>query len=40
LDDHISYSGTSTSEEDIEPFMNPNFDLPPKTIVTALDQGR
>jgi hypothetical protein len=40
LDSHISYSRTSTSREDIEPFMNPNFDLPPRAIVTALDQER
>jgi hypothetical protein len=40
LESHVAYSGSLTSRGTIEPFMNPNLDLPPRVIVTALDQGR
>jgi hypothetical protein len=40
LDNHILYTGASTPGEEIEPLMNPNFDLPPRAMVTTLDQRR
>jgi hypothetical protein len=40
LDNYASYFGPFTSREMVEPFINPNLNLLPRTIVIAVDQRR
>jgi hypothetical protein len=40
LDNQASYSRASMSGKSVEPLINPSFDLPPRVIVKALNQGK